>query len=116
MAGRGRQSTLPAWMTSGDGAAGVDLASMPQQGNINPIEHGQFDDNTKTDSNARSNGHSGNDSRATSSRDERPRKSRSRDRGHRSSRSTRSRYVFIFIIIIKINKANSNFDHYLSNL
>jgi hypothetical protein len=92
MAGRGRQSTLPAWMTA-DGGAGIDLSSVPASASNYQPEQGQYDDQPKNDQRGGSNGHSGghSDSRQRSSRDDRSRKSRSRDRDHRGSRSTRSR-------------------------
>lgn len=104
MAGRGRQSTLPAWMT--EGGANADLSTMASTVSVNSVQQGQFDDSQKNESRERSNGHSGGDSRSRqpSSRDERPRKSRSRDRGHRSSRSNRSRYFK------NLTKTDINFD------
>ena len=105
MAGRGRQSTLPAWMTEGGG--NIDLSSMSTTISGNPVQQGQFDDNMKIESKERSNGHSSGDSRSRppSSRDDRSRKSRSRDRGHRSSRSNRSRYLNFLTV------TSTTFDH-----
>lgn len=92
MAGRGRQSTLPAWMTADGGAGGISsgaTATIPSHVH----EQGQYDDHAQAEPRASSNGHSGEqtESRSRGSREERPRKSRSRDRDHRSSRSNRSR-------------------------
>ena len=42
MAGRGRQSTLPAWMT--EGGANADLSAMAPTVSVNSVQQGQFDD------------------------------------------------------------------------
>jgi hypothetical protein len=85
MAGRGRQSTLPAWMTA-EGGAGVDPAVVSQ---ILVSQQGQFDDQIKAE--VRPSGQSNGESRPPSSRDERPATSSRDERPSRSSRDERPR-------------------------
>jgi hypothetical protein len=82
MAGRGRASTLPAWMTAEGGTAGVDPAVVSQI-------QGQFDDQQKAE--VRPSGQSNGESRPPSSRDERPATSSRDDRSSRGSRDERPR-------------------------
>lgn len=95
MAGRGRQSTLPAWMTAEGGAGvagmvGIDAAAAAAAVNLHVVSQpGQFDDHSKAE--VRPNGQSNGDNRPTGSRDERPATSSRDERPARSSRDERPR-------------------------